>query len=198
MAFLWNNGPTTKRIGDSNWPKTRVIFTGKDDENYLYKSYVMTRYMAVGAAGFSMLDICVIQRRNPGIGNALYRIKWWAAPLVGGGLVYTSAVQVACSLRGGKTDQWNHFLGGAAAVAVVGKCARCFITGSLTALFLGFVGFIVKDCDMYNMWPIEGILPKRVGGAFHHKYDFTMVKDRQAYWVRTKEEMPKLMERGQV
>lgn len=65
------------------------------------------------------------------------------------------------------------------------------------AMLLGFTGFMLKDCAMHDMFPYTPSI-KRFGGAFHHKYDFTVVPDRKGYWVRTPEEMPELMERGQV
>jgi len=205
MAYLFKteDGPKTKRSRDvaqaqAKWPNLRLLYDGKDDENYLYKTLVLTKYTGITSATFAAMDIALFPRPNPGLGNALSRIKFYAGPIVGGGLAYTSAVLLATNLRG-KNDQYNHMYGGAAWGIVIGKCARCFITGSLMGLLLGFTGFILKDCAMHDMWP-DIISRKRFGGAFHHKYDMTMVPDRQGYWVRSQEEESyrKLLERGQV
>lgn len=39
---------------------------------------------------------------------------------------------------------------------------------------------------------------RHIGGALSHTYDFTLKKNYPGYWVRTPEEMPKMMERGMI
>lgn len=51
------------------------------------------------------------------------RVIYWGAPLIGGGLAYTSIVCTAASLRK-KNDQWNHAFGGMAAGAVFGAASE--------------------------------------------------------------------------
>lgn len=55
--------------------------------------------------------------------SAFGRVKFYCVPAIGAGLAYTTAVHISGNVRG-KTDQWNHWYGGAAAGAVVGKCGK--------------------------------------------------------------------------
>lgn len=59
---------------------------------------------------------------------------------------------------------------------------------------LGLAGFMMKDAAMFDQFP--GHKPfKKYGGSFYHKWDYSC-PPRQGYWVRTPEEVPKMMERG--
>jgi len=75
-----------------------------------------------------------------GIPTALSRIKWWAIPLIGGGLAYTATVNTMSALRG-KTDQLNYFYAGLATGAVIGKHCRSYC-GSLGSSFFVIPRFI--------------------------------------------------------
>ncbi len=43
---------------------------------------------------------------------------------MGAGVAYTTTVYAASTLRGGKTDQFNHWYAGVASGAVIGKCGN--------------------------------------------------------------------------
>jgi len=63
--------------------------------------------------------------QNPGIATAVARITWWGIPFIGGGIVYTSTVNMLANIRG-KTDPINHFWGGAAVGALLGKHCKSY------------------------------------------------------------------------
>ncbi len=70
VKMFWNYllddykpGPNTRYWRyQPTWPRTKVIFDGKDDENLLYKTNVMTRFSTVSAAACSLMDICIFPR----------------------------------------------------------------------------------------------------------------------------------------
>lgn len=62
MSYFSNSGPTTRRYGDLSWPNIRSVWDGKDNENYLYKTYVLSRYTTFISASFAAFDISVLPR----------------------------------------------------------------------------------------------------------------------------------------
>jgi hypothetical protein len=52
-----SNGPYTYRVTDPTWPSIQVLWDGKDDENLVTKTKVMSRYTVLGAGFFSLIDI---------------------------------------------------------------------------------------------------------------------------------------------
>lgn len=53
--------------------------------------------------------------------DGLQRIKYHAIPWIGGAIAYTATVHFVSGMRGGKSDKYNHFVGGLAVGSVIGK-----------------------------------------------------------------------------
>jgi hypothetical protein len=76
---------------------------------------------------------------------------------------------------------------------------RCFITGCVTGLIFGLIGSMCKEGAIAGVGPTWTLNKNsRVAGPLSHEYDFTLKKNYPGYWVRTPEEIPAAMERGQL
>jgi len=76
--------------------------------------------------------------------------------------------------------------------------AKSILTGVLVGGLIGVYGAFCKDSVMNNyvMFPEMG--NKQLGNPMSYKHDYSMKPERAGYWVRTREEIPAMTERGQV
>jgi len=200
----WQFKPITRKLDyEAIYTPFREIWYGRDDEGYLEKTAIMSRHSILLAGFLAMGDICLYpapKEGATGVAHALARIKYYAVPIVGAGLTYTTMVNVSANLRH-KDDQWNHAIAGLSVGAVIGKCARTsrFMTGTLTGLLFALIGHTCKDSVIYG-YKFFGHYPswKQYGNSMSHYHDHTMQAERRGYWVRNESEVAELQKRGQV
>jgi len=197
------SGPITHRLGDSTWGKyLDEAFDGKDNENFLEKSRILCKYTFGFANMFAIIDIVMFYHKG-GVAVTLQRLKWHYIPWVGGALAYASAVNVCSSLRGGKTDQYNHLVGGLATGAVIGKHSRSGMVGFVSGAIFAVLGSFYKDCRMRGFSVVRNFDkdgPGKHGTPFHYKSDFTtnLIKDKPAYWAKSEADIPRVVQQGQL
>jgi len=194
-----NAGPIPCRWSDGK-PKGPLLveaWDGKDDENFIRKTMIVSRHTALFGGFFALADIVLMPHKG-GIPTALTRIKWWSIPFIGGGLTYTATVNMVGGLRG-KSDQYNHAAAGLAVGCLLGKHSKSVITGVVMGTILAVVGSVIKDSRIhgYEVMPFVNSGKQR-GNAFSYKYDFTPRPNRTGYWVRSEEEIEEVQKRGQL
>jgi len=195
-------GPMEDRIGDDNWGKSLDdAFEGKDNENFLEKTAIISKHSAVFATMITIIDVNMFNTKG-GIPNVLKRIKYHFVPWIGCSVAYTATASIACSLRGGKTDTTNHVIAGFAAGTAFGKYTRSFITGMTSGCLFAFLGWLYKDSRIEGYEVVPAIWKKhpRHGMPFTHKNDYTspIFRDRPGYWARSEAEVEEVFKRGQL
>jgi hypothetical protein len=66
------------------------------------------------------------------------------------------------------------------------------VVGSLVAI----LGCVVKESAVHG-WELFPLAAQKQGGPFHHKRDYSMMGERPGYWVRSEDEIPAALARGQ-
>jgi len=196
------HGATNDLFGTRPWGKYfEEAFAGNDDEDVVEKTRIMWKHAFPLATGLLIYDVQMFNRTG-GVVNVLQRMKWhylrWGAPM----LAYTSIVCCTSALRGGKTDQKNHLVGGFAAGAVLGHFNKSVIGGGVMGFFLGLLGWYYKDSKMngYEVFPAIWEQPARHGNQFTHKLDFTgdFFAPRPGYWARSEADVERVFKQGQL
>jgi len=156
------------------------IFKGKDDENYVQKTYLITKYSVFSTAIASLFDICVGTQPKDLVG-CVKRIGYWGVPFIGGGLTYTTIVCASASLRK-KDDQWNHFFGGAAVGGLIGALRKSHMTGFGMAFAIGMAGVFYKESVIQGWELLGNPRHQKRGFAMSHKCDYTVLRDIPGNW----------------
>jgi len=195
-------GPETIRAGQSHWGKfLEEAFAGNDDEGFVEKTRIIGKHTFLASTVLLIFDVNMYNRHG-GIPNILQRMKFHYTPWLGATVAYTSTVCCVSALRGGKTDQKNHAAGAVAVGTVIGKCAKSFVGGMVSAFFLGCVAWHYKDSKMRGYEVFTDIWSKnaRHGNPFSHKMDYTTnwFPQRPGYWARSGEEVEQVFKQGQM
>ncbi|CAG7834901.1 unnamed protein product [Allacma fusca] len=165
-----------------------TIFVGPDGENFLYKNKIMLKYTSLTTLLAAVADVTLNERK--GVVPVVRRTIFYAYPIIGGGLAYTFTLNTLASIRNEEHSLLNHFFAGQAAGAVVGAANKCFTTGVVMGIAIGFMGALYKNAKLLggDLMPDVTKLRKEIGYPFSYKYDFTLVSDVPRRWVR---ELPK-------
>jgi len=151
------------------------------------------------ATVLALKDVILINNKG-GLPTALQRMKFHYLPWLGGTVAYTATVSTVCGLRGGKTDQWNHAVGGSVVGAIIGKLSRNFLGGLASGFLLSVLAYHYKDSRIngYEIFPTK-VLPGIIGHPFSHKCDWSSSwsPPRKGYWARTPEEAAEVYKLGQ-
>jgi len=192
-------GPELERSHDDTWGKhIEEAFAGKDDEGFVEKTGILWKYAFVPATIFTIYDVNCYNRHG-GIPNVLKRMRFHYVPWFGCCIAYTSTVHVVSAFRG-KTDQWNHFIGGFAVGTCIGKFSRNFRIGLANGLGFALLCYYYKDSKMngYEVFPTVG--NPRLGNPWTHKNDYTTdwFAPRPGYWARSQDDVEKVFKQGQL
>jgi len=167
---------------DPNHPSFVDVFKGKDDENFIFKSLVLSKFTGATAAFAILADACVGTRPTDTIG-LLKRVNYWGTPLIGGGIAYTSTVCLMASLRN-KHDQFNHLMGGWAAGAVFGAARKSIFFGLVTGTLVGIFGMAYKDSIIFNYQIHTDPGPRFQGLSISHRHDYSLQRKIPSNWTR--------------